>query len=146
MGVAQGAHLPTLLRLVHIAEDGRPEGPHSVDVEGVDGHLQAGGAAGHGDQPTRCRQLGDPAGQAGISVGEPVGVMAGQQDVHPPVAEVDVGVVVDVVGRRRHRSHERRPGGVVRSVEPRLDGLEEHPPVPQVVACHERCGTDGGCH
>jgi hypothetical protein len=44
--VADGTYRPVGIGIVDVGQHRRPERAHRVDVEGVDGHLEGGGAAG----------------------------------------------------------------------------------------------------
>ena len=104
-------------------------------------------ARGTAVSPAVCRQRRDRLGQAGVALGEPSGVVAGERDVHAArVAEVDVGVVVGGLGGFGDRAHEGGALGERRRLEPGLDRLEDDPPVGQVVGRGELGARDRRGH
>ena len=111
-----------------VAEHRLPERQDRRGGGGVERELHQLRRRGVGVGPRLGRELADPAGQPHVARGEGADVVAEERDGDVRVAQVDVGVVVRLVGHPRDLGHQPRPAAEVAGAEPRHQLAEHHPP------------------
>ena len=118
--------------VVLVAEHRPPEGLDRLVVRCVERQLDRfhiGWRSGHA---LLGGELGDPAGQRDVTVGDAAGVVAGELDVEMRVAQVEVGVVVGLLRGVADGVEEAQAVGEVAGTEAGVEGRAEEAPVGEV--------------